>query len=227
MVLNILDAGEFVFHIEDKNGAINKDIDSHDSRAELPHPARVTIKQRYALNAGFGFYLRYFIRMFFFTIVRAFFLFRKSISEEISPIYIDAELETLSETDESTLYFERSSFSPFNMLFTPPKLTSDRSVKICSVKYFIDEYTVKVNRKKQFLRSISSPAMLLALDALVFTYAGIEELFNVCAFCIYMLPFIAAFTVFMVIRAKRAYKKYTVALENQVGYMNREFKKVE
>ena len=69
--------------------------------------------------------------------------------------------------------------------------------------------------------------MLFTIDALVFVYASIEELFNVCAFCLYLLPVIAALMLFMIIRAKSAYKKYIATLKNQVGYMNGEFKKID
>ncbi len=227
MTINFMNTDEFIFHIADKSTNTYKDLTSNDPQVTISHPTRLLVRQEYAIKDGFLLYLIYFLKMYFFTLVRAFFLFRKSINEELAPIYIEAELETLSETSESTIIFEKSFLSSFDMLFVAPKLVCDRFVKVCDAKYFIDEYTVKVNRKKQFLRSISAPAMLFTLDAIVFTYGGIEEVFNVCAFCLYLLPFIALFAAFMVLRAKRAYKKYRLALDNQVGYMNGDSKKLE
>ncbi len=227
MILNILDTGEFAFLITDKSGKISKRLDKDDPRVELPPAAHFTIRQCNNTKANPLYYIWYFIKMYLFTIVRAFFLFRKKINEEISPIFLEAELECVKESDESTLIFEKSSLSSFDELFVAPKIVVDRAIKLVSLSYFADEDTIKLNRRKQFLRSISSPSMLFTIDALVFVYASIEELFNVCAFCLYLLPVIAALMLFMIIRAKSAYKKYIATLKNQVGYMNGEFKKID
>ncbi len=219
MKISFIKTQGYVFTL--KNSQNSVDIDKEDVQYEVDAFEPLTLTQKpKGTTLDKRVLLKYFFTLFITSPIRAFFLFRKRIHEEESPVFLECELEGAKNADESVLYFNKSEYSSYDSNLSKPHIDADKSVTVKNIRYFADPSVIEDVKKRQLCRKLANVSFLFTLNTIFFIYTVIEKVFNASAFSLYIYIPIILGTAFTLIKASKRFKVYLREVNARVTYLN-------
>ena len=152
--------------------------------------------------------------------IRACFLYRKSIQQEESPIFLEGELNVKKNSEQGSAFFTCSDFSDYDATHTKPALDTDSSLALSELTYFADSTVMKANKSRQLCRKLANILFLATLDLIFFIYTVIEKVYNASVFSLLFFALIAIFGALSLFKASRKYKVYQREINARILYLN-------
>ena len=163
---------------------------------------------------------RHFMKMLLSSPIRALFLFRKRISQEESPVFMECDLCVEKEADNASVFFNHSVYSEYDGVLTKPYFDLDSRLSVKNLHYFVCDDVVTSNKKRQLCRKYANISFLAILNILFLIYTLIEKVYNASTFSLFLFIPLILLGAFSIFKAYRRFKVYCRQVNARVTYLN-------